>query len=109
MPQGKLPSYLQSLHHIRPARPSMGSSGLGSDVRPTFRSNKTPGSFQTYLLFTMYAEHASAKANAKLLFLQKTNSVATTHTGQRPSAIVGQPVQSAAPEARQRQDKIWWS
>ena len=32
MPQGKLPSYLQSLHHIRPARPSMGSSGLGSDI-----------------------------------------------------------------------------
>jgi hypothetical protein len=32
MPQGKLPSYLQSLHHIRPARPSMGSSGLGLDV-----------------------------------------------------------------------------
>jgi hypothetical protein len=41
---------------------------------PTFRSNKTPGSFQTYLLFTMYAEHASAKANAKLLFLQKISS-----------------------------------
>ena len=28
----RLPSYLQSLHHIRPARPSMGSLGLGSDA-----------------------------------------------------------------------------
>jgi hypothetical protein len=28
----KLPSYLQSLHHIRPARPSMVSQELGSDV-----------------------------------------------------------------------------
>ena len=28
----KLPSYLQSLHHIRPARPSMVSQELGSDA-----------------------------------------------------------------------------
>ncbi|AUW44208.1 hypothetical protein CUJ84_Chr004826 [Rhizobium leguminosarum] len=28
----KLPSYLQSLHHIRPARPSMVSQELGSDI-----------------------------------------------------------------------------
>jgi hypothetical protein len=28
----KLPSYLQFLHHIQPARPSMGSQELGSDV-----------------------------------------------------------------------------
>jgi hypothetical protein len=28
----KLPTYLQSLHHIRPARPSIGSAELGSDA-----------------------------------------------------------------------------
>ncbi len=28
----KLPTYLQSLHHIRPARPSMVSQELGSDA-----------------------------------------------------------------------------
>ena len=31
-PSNKLPSYLQSLHQIRPARPSLVSSGLGSDA-----------------------------------------------------------------------------
>jgi hypothetical protein len=32
-PSNKLPSYLQSLHNLQPARPSKVSSGLGSDVR----------------------------------------------------------------------------
>jgi hypothetical protein len=79
----KLPSYLQSFTHIRPARPSKGSSELGSDVG----QNPTPGSLQINLLFTMYAEHASSpKADAKPLFLQKTNFVTSNHTGQRPVA-----------------------
>ena len=35
----------------------------------------------------MYAEHASSqKADAKPYFLQKTNFVTSTHTGQRPVA-----------------------
>ncbi len=35
----------------------------------------------------MYAEHASSpKADAKPLFLQKTNFVTSNHTGQRPVA-----------------------
>ena len=50
----KLPSYLQSLHHIRPARPSMVSQELGSDIG----QNPTPGSLQINLLFTIYAEQA---------------------------------------------------
>jgi hypothetical protein len=65
----KLPSYLQFLHHIQPARPSMVSSELGSDISGV---NPTPGSLQINLLFTIYAEQASAKADAKLVFLQKT-------------------------------------
>lgn len=69
----KLPSYLQSLHHIRPARPSMGSQELGSDVmgqKPT-----TPGSLQINLLFTIYAEQAQTLiASCKLVFLQRISS-----------------------------------
>ena len=59
----KLPSYLQSLTNLRPARPSKGSSGKVSDVSGF---PKTPGSLQINLLFTMYAEQAhchSADAN----------------------------------------------
>ena len=45
----KLPTYLQSFTHIRPARPSKGSSELGSDIG----QNPTPGSLQINLLFTI--------------------------------------------------------
>ena len=62
--------------------PSFVSSRLGhpryQQVRArTLRAKpKTPGSLQINLLFTMYAEHASAsKADAKPLFLQKTYAV----------------------------------
>jgi hypothetical protein len=41
---------------------------LGSDIG----QNPTPGSLQINLLFTIYAEQASAKADANLYFLQKT-------------------------------------
>lgn len=53
----KLPSYLQSLHQFRPTKPSHGFSetGLGR-LKPN--GLKTPGSFQTYLLFTMYPKQA---------------------------------------------------
>jgi hypothetical protein len=33
IPQDRLPSYLQFLHHFQPARPSMVSAELGSDIR----------------------------------------------------------------------------
>ena len=55
----KLPTYLQPLHHIRPARPSMGSQELGSDI--SGQKPKTPGSLQINLLFTIYAEQASSQ------------------------------------------------
>ncbi|WP_205930970.1 hypothetical protein, partial [Rhizobium leguminosarum] len=68
----KLPSYLQSFTHIRPARPSMGSSELGSDAKLNPKGqNPTPGSLQINLLFTMYAEHASAISRCKTLFSSK--------------------------------------
>ena len=55
----KLPTHLQPLHHIRPARPSMGSQELGSDI--SGQKPKTPGSLQINLLFTIYAEQASGQ------------------------------------------------
>jgi hypothetical protein len=58
----KLPTYLQPLHHIRPARPSMVSQELGSDTG----QNPTPGSLQINLLFTIYAEQASGLSRCKL-------------------------------------------
>ena len=61
----KLPTYLQSLHHIRPARPSMVSQELGSDIG----QNPIPGSLQINLLFTIYAEQAQTLiASCKLGF-----------------------------------------
>lgn len=58
MPKDKLAYLLQPLHQFRPTKPSQGftETGLG---RPGPKP-KTPGSFQTYLLFTMYAEQASS-------------------------------------------------
>ncbi|MBO9531600.1 MAG: hypothetical protein J7513_01335, partial [Solirubrobacteraceae bacterium] len=65
----KLPSYLQSLTNLRPARPSKGSLGKVSDALG--QKPKTPGSFQTYLLFTMYAEQANCHlADANFYFFK---------------------------------------
>ena len=62
MPRTSFPSYLQSLHQFRPTKPSHGFSGTGlGRFKP--QGLKTPGSFQTYLLFTMYSEQASILAN----------------------------------------------
>ena len=61
MPRTSDPSYLQPLHQFRPTKPSHGFSGIGlGRFRP---KPKTPGRFQTYLLFTMYSEQASVLAN----------------------------------------------
>ena len=61
----KLPSYLQSLHQFRPTKPSHGFSetGLGR-LKPN--GLKTPGSFQTYLLFTMYPKQAPSSLSTKV-------------------------------------------
>lgn len=69
----KLPSYLQSLHHIRPARPSMVSQELGSDIG----QNPTPGSLQINLLFTIYAEQASGRSRCKLLISSEDIAIRT--------------------------------
>jgi hypothetical protein len=84
--KGKLPSYLQSLHHIRPARPSMVSSGLGSDV-PSDLSIKQ----NTWKLPDISSLHnvcrtrINPKADAKLLFLQRISS---TDRSQHQSELV---------------------
>lgn len=49
----------------------MVSLGLGSDVS-NHKGLKTPGRFQTYLLFTMYSEQASALSDdANLYFFRR--------------------------------------
>jgi hypothetical protein len=77
----KLPSYLQSFTHIRPARPSKGSSELGSDV-----SGQNPkhleASRSIFSSQCMQNRH-QAISRCKLLFLQKTN---LSLTRQRRSA-----------------------
>jgi len=72
MPQGKLPSYLQSLHHIRPARPSMGSSGLGSDVLSNLSVKQNTWKLPDISsLHNVCRTRKQPKPIAKLLFLQK--------------------------------------
>jgi hypothetical protein len=52
----------------------MVSLGLGSDAS-NHKGLKTPGSFQTYLLFTMYSEQASVLSDdANFYFLKEDNS-----------------------------------
>lgn len=64
------------------SNPSTTSGRLGHPwvhrnwARTLWAEPKTPGSLQINLLFTIYAEQASGiKADAKLVFLQKTNAV----------------------------------
>lgn len=72
----KLPTYLLSFPRFRPARPSQGSSGQGSDMR----SNLTPGSLQINLLFTMYAEQAQGVSpGANFYFFKDKVSVSHQH------------------------------
>ena len=71
----RLPSYLQSLTNFRPARPSKGSPGKGSDVSGF---PKTPGSLQINLLFTMYAEQASGHSADANFYFSKGYSLTST-------------------------------
>lgn len=134
MPRTSFPSYLQSLHQFRPTKPSHGFSGTGlGRFKP--QGLKTPGSFQTYLLFTMYSEQASILANdANFYFFRRqfaltrrrrsvrapnnwrrATALYCCHTRPRisspiqddsPSRLVARPVRSAAiVRSRQRQDK----
>ena len=72
-PHDKLPSYLQSLHQIRPTKPSLVSTELGSDIG----QNPTPGSLQINLLFTIYAEQASGISRCKLVFSSEDIAIKT--------------------------------
>lgn len=105
MPRTSFPSYLQPLHQFRPTKPSHGFSGTGlGRFKP--QGPKTPGSFQTYLLFTMYSEQASILSRTMQTFISSEGysfADQITHTGQRPSATFGRPVRSAAAKPRQRQ------
>lgn len=82
-------------------------------ARTPWAKPKTPGSLQINLLFTMYAEHASAISRCKTFISSKDISFTanTIHQiqarGRRPS-LAG-PSGACARRARQRQDRIWWS
>jgi hypothetical protein len=71
MPRTSDPSYLQPLHQFRPTKPSHGFSGTGlGRFKP--QGFKTPGRFQTYLLFTMYPKQASFLAkDANFYFFRR--------------------------------------
>jgi len=77
----KLPTYLQSLTNFRPARPSKGSPGKGSDVSGF---PKTPGSLQINLLFTMYAEQASGHLADANFFPSKTRQSTSQSSTPKP-------------------------
>ena len=105
MPRTSDPSYLQPLHQFRPTKPSHGFTRIGLG---RFRHKpKTPGRFQTYLLFTMYSEQASSLAeDANFYFFKRifNSPINPPIQAGRPSAIIGRPVWSAAAKPRQRQD-----
>ena len=65
----KLPSYLRSLHHIRPARPSMVSLEPGSDVQNdlSVKQNTWKPPDQSSL-HNVGRTRTSSKADAKLVF-----------------------------------------
>jgi hypothetical protein len=70
----KLPSYLQSFTHIRPARPSKGSSELGSDV-----SGQNPkhleASRSIFSSQCMQNRHQALKPMQNLYFFKRQHAV----------------------------------
>ena len=63
----RLPSYLQTLHHIRSARPSMGSSDLGSDV-----SNNLSAIVNTWKLPDISSLHNVIRTGINLIEAMQT-------------------------------------
>lgn len=106
MPRTSDPSYLQPLHQFRPTKPSHGFTRIGLG---RFRHKpKTPGRFQTYLLFTMYSEQASSLAeDANFYFFKRIPNLPINPPiqarGRRPSLAGPSGAQRRKP--RQRQDK----
>lgn len=94
------PSYLQSLHCFRPTKPSHNftRTGLGR-IKP--QGLKTPGRFQTYLLFTMYPKQApSPEEDAN--FSSKDNSQPHNQfPKQRSNASPSRRVRSEGPLTRE--------
>ena len=101
MPRTSDPSYLQPLHQFRPTKPSHGFTRIGLG---RFRHKpKTPGRFQTYLLFTMYSEQASSLAeDANFYFFKRIFNLPINPPTQadRPSRLVARAVRSEAIEDR---------
>ena len=111
-PSNKLPSYLQSLHQIRPARPSLVSSELGSDVQNGFDTIQNTWKLPDLSsLHNVGRTRVSSKADAKLDFLQKTlplpNLTVIHPTGaeHHASRLAARPERSGQ-RPRQRQDKM---
>ena len=111
-PSNKLPSYLQSLHNLQPARPSKVSSGLGSDIRSNL--SVEPNTWKLPDLSSLHnvgRTRISSQADAKLVFLQKTFRYRTHRTPpnrcRAPRRSFGGPSGAQRCKAsRQRQDKI---
>lgn len=105
MPRTSDPSYLQPLHQFRPTKPSHGFTRIG--LGRFGPKPKTPGRFQTYLLFTMYSEQASSLAeDANFYFFKRIFICRSVHphrpVGRRPSLAGPSGAQRRKP--RQRQD-----
>lgn len=86
MPRTSFPTYLQSLHQFRPTKPSHGFSGTGlGRFKP--QGLKTHGSFQTYLLFTMYSEQASVLSRTMQTFISSEGYSRATHQNRVPRLV----------------------
>ncbi|WP_220319435.1 hypothetical protein, partial [Agrobacterium deltaense] len=85
-----------------PTKPSHGFSGTGlGRFKP--QGLKTPGSFQTYLLFTMYSEQASILANDANFYFSRRISIPTINPpiqDDSPSRLVARAIRSVAIEDR---------
>ena len=108
----KLPSYLQPLHNLQPARPSKVSSGLGSDVQNGFDTIQNTWKLPDLSsLHNVGRTRNQPKLIAKLVFLQKTFRYRTRRTPpnrcRAPRQSSGGPSGAQRCKAsRQRQDKI---
>jgi hypothetical protein len=78
----RLPTYLQSLTHLRPARPSKGSSGKGSDA-PSFRPEHLEASRSIFSSQCRQNRHQAIRP-MQTLFLQRIFCLALS----TPSALV---------------------
>lgn len=76
----RLPSYLQPLFHVRSARPSMASSGLGSDVSGN-RHRHLEASRHIFSSQCKQNRHQSLKRRCKLYFPKDNRQFNTKQNG----------------------------